>query len=186
MLIRGLFALIFLSIFVPVGAHAKKRLYLASPLGFSEATRLFKDTRLKPELARLGFDVIDPWVLTSEEVLNRVETLPYGPKRKAEWQRLDEQIAQRNRSEIDRADIMVAVLDGPDVDSGTASEIGYAFAMKKIIFGYRGDFRLDSDNEGATVNLQVEYFITASGGSIASDLRGLINSLHQLRANNTQ
>jgi nucleoside 2-deoxyribosyltransferase len=71
-----------------------------------------------------------------------------------------------NRAAIDAARAVVAVLDGTDVDSGTAAEIGYAFARGKLIVGYRGDFRLSADNEGSTVNLQVEYFIRASGGTI--------------------
>jgi nucleoside 2-deoxyribosyltransferase len=64
--------------------------------------------------------------------------------------------------------VVFAVLDGPDVDSGTASEIGYAYARQKLIVGYRGDFRLSADNEGGIVNLQVEHFIRASGGTIVS------------------
>ena len=36
----------------------------------------------------------------------------------------------------------------------------------KPILGYRGDFRLSADNEGCSVNLQVEYFIRRSGGEI--------------------
>jgi len=155
-------------------AIAEVRVYLASPLGFSEATRLFKDTRLKPELEKLGFQVVDPWVLTPPDEVNRIQKLPYGLEQKNEWQKLNKQIGARNKSEIDRADIVVAILDGPDVDSGTASEIGYAFAMKKRVFGYRNDFRSDSDDEGAVVNLQVEYFIRASGGTIAFDLDSLV------------
>jgi len=65
------------------------------------------------------------------------------------------------------------VLDGSDVDSGTAAEIGYAFAQKKKIFGYRSDFRLAADNEGAMVNLQVEYFICASGGDLFTQVSQL-------------
>lgn len=37
---------------------------------------------------------------------------------------------------------MLAILDGQDVDSGTAAEIGYAFARRKPIVGYRGDLRV--------------------------------------------
>jgi len=37
--------------------------------------------------------------------------------------------------------------------------IGFAFAKGKPIIGYRGDLRLSGDNDGAIVNLQVEYFI---------------------------
>ncbi len=47
-----------------------------------------------------------------------------------------------------------------DVDSGMATEIGYAYAKGN---GYRGDFRIAGDNPGAIVNLQVEHFIRNSG-----------------------
>ena len=64
--------------------------------------------------------------------------------------------------------MVLANLDGQDVDSGTAAEIGYAFAKGKPIIGYRGDLRLSSDNVGLTVNLQVEFFIRESGGEIVT------------------
>jgi nucleoside 2-deoxyribosyltransferase len=75
---------------------------------------------------------------------------------------------------------MIAVLDGPDVDSGTAAEIGYAFARGKLVVGYRGDFRLSADNEGGIVNLQVEFFIRESGGDIVSVYTELERSLAAL------
>jgi nucleoside 2-deoxyribosyltransferase len=87
-----------------------------------------------------------------------------------------------NRAAIDAADGVVAVLDGTDVDSGTAAEIGYAFARGKLIVGYRGDFRLSADNEGSIVNLQVEYFIRESGGTVVSRYEDLGPSLGVLRA----
>lgn len=69
------------------------------------------------------------------------------------------------------SDIVTANLDGVDVDSGTASEIGYAAGRGIPIFGYRTDFRLAGDNIGSLVNLQVESFITGNGrGHITSDL----------------
>jgi nucleoside 2-deoxyribosyltransferase len=76
---------------------------------------------------------------------------------------------------------VVAVLDGVDVDSGTAAEIGYAFARGKLIVGYRGDFRLSADNEGSIVNLQVEYFIRESGGTIVERYEDLESALRPLR-----
>lgn len=39
------------------------------------------------------------------------------------------------------ADAVVAMLDGPDVDAGSAFELGYAYAERKPIFGLRTDFR---------------------------------------------
>ena len=98
--------------------------------------------------------------------------MPYGPERRDEWRRLNE-IARANHAAIDRCDALVAVLDGADVDSGTAAEVGYAFARRKPIVGYRGDVRLSADNEGAVVNLQVEYFIHESGGCIVRSLAEL-------------
>jgi nucleoside 2-deoxyribosyltransferase len=49
------------------------------------------------------------------------------------------------RSEIDDADVMVAVLDGPDADSGTAWEVGYACGKGKPVIGVRTDFRKNDD-----------------------------------------
>jgi nucleoside 2-deoxyribosyltransferase len=42
---------------------------------------------------------------------------------------------------LDRADLVVANLDGADVDSGTAWEIGYAIARGKGAIGIRTDRR---------------------------------------------
>jgi nucleoside 2-deoxyribosyltransferase len=85
-----------------------------------------------------------------------------------------------NRGAIDRCDMVFVVLDGTDVDSGSAAEVGYAFAKGKPILGYRGDFRLSADNEGSTVNLQVEYFIRQSGGDIIMQIADLEKSLKKI------
>jgi glutathione S-transferase len=63
-----------------------------------------------------------------------------------------------------------AVLDGTDVDSGTAAEIGYAAALGCTIVGLRTDFRMAGDNPAAPVNLQVLHFINKSGGAFATEL----------------
>jgi nucleoside 2-deoxyribosyltransferase len=149
------------------------RIYVASPLGFSEAGRHFLDAVLLPLLRRLGFEVLDPWALTDPGRIAAVQALPEGPSRREAWRALNLEMAETNRAAIDRAQAMLAVLDGVDVDSGTAAEIGYAFARGTRIVGYRGDFRLSADNEGAAVNLQVEYFIRASGGTIVARVADL-------------
>jgi len=53
---------------------------------------------------------------------------------------------------IRKSDVVIAILDGPDVDAGTCIEIGYAYANKKPIIGVRTDFR-PSEDRG--VNLMV-------------------------------
>jgi nucleoside 2-deoxyribosyltransferase len=42
---------------------------------------------------------------------------------------------------LDRCDICVALLTGPDQDSGTSAEIGYSFAKGKPCYGISDDFR---------------------------------------------
>lgn len=159
---------------------AKVRVYLASPLGFSEAGRHFYAGVLVPFVRGLGLEVLDPWTLTDARRIRAVQDLPYGPAKRAAWRRLNIRMGATNRAAIDRAHAVVAVLDGVDVDSGTAAEVGYAFGRGKLILGYRGDFRLSADNEGSTVNLQVEYFIRQSGGMIVERYQDLGRRLRAL------
>jgi len=46
---------------------------------------------------------------------------------------------------LESADLVVAVLDGADVDSGTAFEVGYAYARGIPIIGIRTDYRKSQD-----------------------------------------
>jgi nucleoside 2-deoxyribosyltransferase len=163
---------------------ATARIYLASPLGFSQAGRHFHSKVLVPFVRGLGYEVLDPWALTDPRTIATVQALPYGPERRDAWRRLNREMGATNRAAIDAAAGIVAVLDGVDVDSGTAAEIGYGFARGKLIVGYRGDFRLSADNEGGTVNLQVEYFIRESGGTIVDRYEDLGAALAPLRGAN--
>ncbi|WP_424630445.1 nucleoside 2-deoxyribosyltransferase [Bradyrhizobium sp. SYSU BS000235] len=154
------------------------KIYLAGPLGFSEAGRAFHLEMVKL-LAREGHDVLDPWAFEPKTIA-KVLAMPYGEARRAAWAKLNPRIGLANQKLIDKADVIVAVLDGVDVDSGTASEIGYGFARGKRIIGYRGDFRIAAENEGSVVNLQVEYFIRASGGAIVTAIADLPNALKKV------
>ena len=162
--------------------NAKLRIYMACPLGFSEAGRHFYNSVLVPFVKGLGYEVLDPWSLTDTRKIEAVQCMPPGPERREAWRTLNRELGATNRAAIDRAHGVVAILDGPDVDSGTAAEIGYAFARGKLIVGYRGDFRLSGDNEGTTVNLQVEFFIHESGGTIVNRYEDLGPRLRPLRA----
>jgi len=72
---------------------------------------------------------------------------------------------------------VLALLDGSDVDSGTAAEIGYAAALARPVVGLRSDIRTAGDNEAAIVNLQVEWFIEASGGRLTGTLDTAVAAL---------
>lgn len=155
--------------------------YLAGPLGFTEAGREFHYHNLIPLLQTMGFSVLDPWKLTDGNEIAEVVSMPYGPEKRDAWSHLNKKIGGNNQRAIETADFIVAVLDGTDVDSGTAAEVGYAFGLGKRVYGYRSDFRLAGDNEGCPINLQVEYFVLASGGGIASSLIELEKMLRFLR-----
>lgn len=147
--------------------------YLAGPLGFSESGRLFHNTVLIPLVLESRFDIRDPWALAPIELIRAVTALPLGEEKKKEWAKVNAVIGRNNAALIEESDLIIAVLDGADVDSGTASEIGYGAALQKPTIGYRSDFRLSADNEGSMVNLQVEYFVRLWGGEIVTNMESL-------------
>ncbi len=114
-----------------------RTVYLAAPL-FSEAECDF-NRKLRDEIKSAGFNVFLP-----QEDSNNVR----------DEKNRQEIIFNKNLTAIESSDIIVAVIDGTDVDSGTAWEIGYAFAKGKPIIGLRTDFRT-LGIEG-TVNLMIE------------------------------
>jgi nucleoside 2-deoxyribosyltransferase len=150
------------------------KLYLASPLGFAESTRWFMG-EVESVVGVHGVEVVNPWRYdaTLGESVARAERARSRERRLILLQAINTEIAERNEKAIRGCDLMVAVLDGVDVDSGTASEVGFAYGLKKRIIGLRTDFRLSGDNEAALINVQVRYWIETSGGSIVRSLREL-------------
>ena len=117
-----------------------KKIYLAGPL-FSLAEQRF-NADLAKFLEREGFQV---WLPQDHE-----------PRRKTA-----RAIFQMDVAAIDWADMLVACMDGPDPDSGTAFECGYAYAKGKPIVCYRTDFRISVDTEGAPYNLMLSESASA-------------------------
>lgn len=152
-------------------------IYLASPLGFADSTRPFLH-----ELARAlreRFTVLNPWENHEfdRDLQAALAEREDWARRTALFARFNQQIARANEEAIRRCDIVVGVLDGVDVDSGTASEIGFAAGLGKSSFGLRTDSRLAGDNLGSRVNLQVEYWIEAGGGRIVGDVDALVEAV---------
>lgn len=56
---------------------------------------------------------------------------------------------------LEWCDAVVACLDGADADSGTAWEMGYAYAKGKPVVGYRTDFRSAGDAQEFPCNLML-------------------------------
>jgi nucleoside 2-deoxyribosyltransferase len=136
-------------------AHGPRPVYLAGPLGFSAPGREYHQKVLKPAILAAGYTALDPWENTTDPVRPQVDQ--------------NDQLGAMNADMIRNAAAVFAVLDGPDVDSGTAAEIGYAAALGVPVVGLRTDTRQTGDNAAATVNLQVEWMIKASRGSVVLD-----------------
>ena len=152
---------------------ARKSVYLASPLGFAESTRGFMN-ELVSSLETI-VNVENPWDdLRFAEEFQAVQLIDSVTERRERLTRVNTKIGRSNVARIDTSDGLFAILDGVDVDSGTAAEVGYAFAAGKYICGLRTDFRLAGDNEAAIVNLQVQYFIAASGGRVVTSTAELV------------
>ncbi len=151
----------------------RKSIYLASPLGFAASTHGFM--RELAAALREVIEVTNPWddQRFAEEFaqLRSEDSVTVRDGRLAE---INTELGRKNTDGIDAADGVFAILDGVDVDSGTAAEIGYAFAKGKRVAGLRTDFRLAGDNHGSIVNLQVQYFIERSGGEIVTTVEELI------------
>jgi hypothetical protein len=143
------------------------RVYFAGPL-FSPYERSYIDdcsTRLRAE----GIEVFVP----HENALASGDTSAAAIFAK-DWQGLSD------------ADAIVAVLDGPMVDDGTACEIGIFYALmqadptKKGILGLLTDLRSTLGHEGHGLNLFVLGCIEAAG-KVCSSMDEVVAALAEWR-----
>lgn len=145
------------------------KVYLASPLGFAASTKHYMD-ELERALAGTEITVHNPWKGDFGPEFQRANAIPDHAERVAALGHVNTRVARANEEAIRASDMVLAVLDGVDVDSGTASEMGFAFALGKRVHGLRTDTRLIGDNAGSVINLQVQYWIEASGGKLVRTL----------------
>jgi nucleoside 2-deoxyribosyltransferase len=155
------------------------RIYIASPLGFTDAGRTYNEAVLLPAVRDAGFEPLDPWDVEADivHVFQLARDDPERGQRLSETNRL---VGRRNAELIRSAAGMLAILDGNDVDSGTAAEVGYACALGRPVVGLRSDLRNSGDNEATLVNLQVEWFVLESGGHLATSLGEALTRLHAI------
>jgi nucleoside 2-deoxyribosyltransferase len=127
------------------------KLYFAGPL-FSEAERNWiRNTKKEIEtLARergKEIHLVWPYELISQE---EIDSLGDMAKR---------EIFLRCKSQLEDSDILIALLDGAQVDDGTAWEIGYFYRMRgegSLVIGVRTDFRNAGEGKTSVVNAMIE------------------------------
>ena len=106
------------------------KIYLAAPL-FSQVQRQYnRALARKLEQALPRCEVVLP-----QDFRTGPAQASYNDRREMET------LYQRCVEEVDAADIVLALLDGADADSGTAFEVGYARGRGKPVLGVRTDFR---------------------------------------------
>ena len=109
------------------------KIYLAGPL-FTTAEQEF-NRQLSCALQQAGHEV---WL----------------PQEHEPRERTGKAIFEEDVKGMDWAEVVVANMDGPDPDSGTCWECGYAFRKKPIIL-FRTDFRQAGDAANAPFNLMM-------------------------------
>jgi nucleoside 2-deoxyribosyltransferase len=144
------------------------KVYFAGPL-FSLAERRFND-ELSAEMQRLcpSLEIFFPQVCDKE-----FQGLPDFAQR----------LYQALMEELERCQVVVAILDGADSDSGTCIEVAYARAKDKLVIGVRTDFRddeahgLNSMTAGICSSLIRVSSISSSIGEIAANVVAALKAL---------
>jgi nucleoside 2-deoxyribosyltransferase len=141
-----------------------KLVYVAGPL-FSEAERTYLEKIVNTLAESAGLDPFKEFFLPHRDG----GELGKGPKRK--------DIFDLDLNKLNSADVVVALLDGQDADSGTCIELGYAYAKGKKIFGILTDFRAycTSDVEPNRPNLMI-WGVCEKGATIFHRLTDLAES----------
>jgi len=157
------------------------KLYLASPLGFSPENTSYLN-QIKEALTSQGFEIFDPWEQKqfAGKIANAGRESDY-PARVAAFAQIAREIGACNEEGIRWADTLLAVLDGAEVDSGTAAEVGFACALGKACYGLRTDLRDSGDFIGLPINLQILHFIEKSGGRMFRSIAELSRDPQGLR-----
>ena len=144
----------------------KPRLYIASGMVF----RISPDPAAESVLEmaeRIGWEVLDPRKLTDMEPLRKAQAMPFGQEQRDAWAKVNALIYKNNIAAIRSCDMILAMLNGMEPDSGTSFEVGFADSAGKKIEIYRDDFRDAGDNSGASVNLMLQCAAEKSSGKIS-------------------
>ena len=143
---------------VDVATFARYRVYLAAPL-FSEAERWY-NASIAGLLRGNFFEVYLPQEAGDDSALR-------GKKE-------EERLYICNKKALEESDLIVAVIDGADADSGTAWEMGHAHALKKPVIAIRTDFRRVGNNEQVNLMLEHSARIIAAKDQLLEEIRSIL------------
>ena len=140
----------------------KLTIYFAGPL-FTQAERIW-NSQLVKDLVSLVPDV--------KVILPQAEAISYMKADGINFKGLVQECIRG----LDSADLIIAVLDGSDADSGTCWECGYAYAKGKRVIGVRTDLR-GSEDEGLNAMLRRTCEKVIYYPAIKEDIYGLAKEI---------
>lgn len=120
---------------------------------------------------------MDPWEQTYHSAIEEAGAIQDWSSRVQAFRKIAAGIGKANEEMIRSCDIVLGVLDGAELDSGTVSEIGFAAALAKTCYGVRTDFRDCGEFDGQPFNLQVLYWIESSGGKLFRRIEEIVFQL---------
>jgi len=146
-------------------------IYQAGPL-FTEAECAWH-RQLSASLQRAGHTVVWPGDLFARGQIDKAG--PHAPSL----------IFKTCREALDRCTCVVALLDGVQVDDGTAWEIGYAYAKGLSVYGIRTDFRQAGDTKYSYANSMIQGCLAGFARSV-DELVRLLGTAEGLTATDTR
>lgn len=138
------------------------KLFIAGPL-FSQAEQEF-NIKVDELLRKHGFETFLP-----QRDAGKLDELLAK-----EGERAYRTLFERDLEGLNQSDVVVAILDGPDADSGTAFEVGYAFSKGKPVIGLKTDARVFARNE------ELNNMLAQGIRALASNLDGVVSELRKL------
>ena len=150
----------------------RRRIYLASPYGFSAQWKRLLLPEFVMALASLGLEVWEPFARNGQ-----IDLAEPG------WAY---RVAQRDLQDVRDADALFAIVNGTPPDEGVMVELGAAIALGKPTFLFRDDFRRCTDSEQYPLNLMLfaglpevgwEQFVYSDLNEITDPSKGLVRWL---------
>ena len=120
---------------------SNKKLYLASPYGFSDHWRLKLLPEFISKLESMGATVWEPFARNSD-----IDSSTPGWANK---------LACSNLDDLRKSDGLFAIVNGTPPDEGVMVELGVSIAMDKPTFLFRDDFRKCTDSDEYPLNLMI-------------------------------
>ncbi len=120
---------------------SNKKLYLASPYGFSDHWRLKLLPEFVSKLETMGAAIYEPFARNS----NVDFSIPGWANN----------VACSNFRDLSNSDGLFAIVNGSPPDEGVMVELGVAIALGKPTFLFRDDFRKCTDSDEYPLNLMI-------------------------------